>query len=164
MSRLTIRVSAEVDACPKCGRARKTTDRACARCGLAVARMLGFERPADRTAAPLEQAWQAARADWVTAARHDEVLRLAQCHDAWAWAARRYRDRLRDDPEDSIGMRALHRLERGLTAGIVRVPTPMSARPYRTTVRLLVMLMIALGIGLAYTSFVHRAQTEQAAR
>ncbi len=139
----------------------KSFDRACVQCGLAVSRMATYEQPVDTVAAPLEAAWQAAVTAWHDPGRHDEILRLVGYHDAWAWAARRYRMRLRDNPTDLVAPRALARLERGLSVGMMHVPDPAVGRPYRATMRLLILMLITLAVGMIYTKVIYRGDNTE---
>lgn len=87
---------------------------------------------------------------WSEPAAHDELFRLVHAHDAWVWAARRYRDYQTTHAGDPVAARQLRRLQGFLMVALA--PRIKSARnPYRATVSVLVMLVIALGVGTVFT-------------
>lgn len=139
-------------ACPKCGAARRDLAAACPRCGLAADRMAGFESRRDTAVSPeLVAAWDATLAAWDDRARHDALIGLVARHDAYAWAAARYRTR-GDDP---IAARELARIRKAteVTLLVGAAARPDDARkPYRALIAVLLLMLVAIVGGLLYTS------------
>jgi hypothetical protein len=124
--------------------------------------MAAFERTRADMPDALGAAWDAAVASWDDSARHDEVLRLVTQHDAYAWAAMRYRERVAADAEDAIGRRQLDRVRRAAEAALVTSGTPRVKEPtaYRSTIAILALLVIFTIIGFAY-AVLRRGQAEE---
>lgn len=148
------------DTCPKCGTPRRDPAGACEKCGLASARMAAFAARRDaEVPAVVAAGWDAAVAGWAEARRHDALLQLASQHDSFAWVAGRYRDARRTggyrdialDPE--IADRELARLRRAAEAQLMataRVREDKTPTPYRATIAILAMLVIAIVAGLVF--------------
>ena len=147
--------------CPKCGLAQREAD-ACRACGLLAANMADFTAR-DLAGAPSEvaAAWEACNAARTDASRHEELARTAAAHDAYAWVARRYHDRLRADPADAIAasrQAAIARItEASLRAGAAtRAQRPTGApfapapTPYRSSVTVLIALIMLVATGTIY--------------
>jgi len=149
----------DASACPKCGAGLRGEATACPACGLAAARMAAYAGARDAAvAAPVPEVVQAAWArtalDWNTAARHDELLQLVVTHNAYAWAAGRYRTRGRD----AVAVRQLDRLRRAAEAAFLAGATPRadasareSSRRRRRVLALLITViaagaLVAMGI------------------
>lgn len=134
--------------CPKCGTAQQAGDTACKRCGLATDRFDSFAGTRDAEVPDaLIAAWDNAVAKWDDQARHDEVIRLVTQHDAYAWAAARYRTK-----PDAIGERHLERVRKSAEATMLSAAVARQAagkKPYRGTTMMLVLLAVALFAGLA---------------
>jgi hypothetical protein len=144
----------EVESCPKCATRVNPARTHCATCGLAHERMAAFAKTRDDVAEPLTNAWQRAVEGWDERARHDEVLRLVTQHDAYAWAAARYRDRLKEQPGDAVGTEQLERIKRAAEATLVAnaaVRDTKTPGPYRNTVLILVVFILAIVAGLIYS-------------
>jgi len=145
--------ASEAALCPKCGAVRRADAIACATCGLAAARMAAFLDARDATVAePVRSAWQHATDAWTDDARHDALFQVAATHNAYAWAAGRYRSR-----RDSIADRQLERLRRAAEATLLAgatVRADASARPYRATAGVLAALVIVVAAGLMYAMVV----------
>ncbi len=77
-------------------------------------------------------------------------MRLVSANEAWLWAARRYRDYAREHVGDEIAARQLRRVQSFLMIALTPRDKPI-ANPYRATISVLVMLMIALGVGTLFT-------------
>lgn len=136
--------------CPKCGSPRRGERAACAGCGLAVDRMAAFTE-AREAAVPevVREAWLRATARWHEPAVHDELLQLAAAHNCYAWVAGRYRTR----SADAVAQRQLDRLRRTAEATLLASATARqeaTARPYRATRSVLVILIVAVLVGLLY--------------
>jgi hypothetical protein len=101
----------------------------------------------------VRDAWTRATADWNDAARHDELLQQVATHDAYAWAAGRYRTR----GGDAIARRQLDRLRRAAEATLLASATARRdaiARPYRATRRVLAILLATIAAGAVYATVV----------
>jgi hypothetical protein len=105
----------------------------------------------DRAALPdaLSAAWDHAVEAWDDIARHDEVMRLVAQHEAYAWAASKYRTRA----GDPIGDRQIARIRKAaeatmLASAAVRKET--APKPYRAVTAVLIMLIVAAVGGLLY--------------
>jgi uncharacterized Zn finger protein (UPF0148 family) len=148
-------------ACPKCGAPRADRATSCPACGLTVARMAAYVDARDGAVPePVRAAWTRATAAWSDAARHDELLRLVATHDAYAWAAGRYRTR----GGDVIARRQLDRLRRAAEATLLASATARpdaAARPYRATRRVLAVLIVMIAAGAVYATVV-RVQASSA--
>jgi len=140
-------------ACPKCG-ALLGDAAACPACGLAVARMAAYVDARDAAVSPaVREAWTRATCAWDDAARHDELLQQAAAHDAYAWAAGRYRTR----GGDAIARRQLDRLRRAAEATLLASATArrdVTVRPYRATRRVLAILLATIAAGAVYATLV----------
>jgi hypothetical protein len=115
--------------------------------------MGAFAKTRDDVAEPLTNAWQHAVEGWDERARHDEVLRLVTQHDAYAWAAARYRDRLKELPGDAVGTEQLARIKRAAEATLVAhaaVRDTKTPGPYRNTMLILVVFVLLIVAGLLY--------------
>jgi len=158
--------------CPKCGAARRT-EQACPRCGLAADRVEAYTRARD-AAAPEEvaAAWDRVIEAWDDAERHDTLLRRVAQHDAYAWAAARYREAKRAAPAspapfrsypdhavDAIADRQLDRMRRAALATLLAGASAREARarsPYRATRAILAMLIFAVLAGLVFAMVIER--------
>jgi uncharacterized Zn finger protein (UPF0148 family) len=134
--------------CPKCGTPRGEAG-ACATCGLAVTRMAAYREERDAAVpASVRDAWQHATGDWNDLARHDELLRQVAVHHSYAWVASRYRTR-----RDDIAQRQLERLRRAAEATLFASATVRpdeATKPYRAARGVLLILIVAVVIGIAY--------------
>lgn len=142
---------AELASCPKCGTG-KTDAPACPRCGLVAERWEGFAATRDAEAPDvLIAAWDRAALAWDDPALHDEVMRLVAQHDAYAWAAARYRTRA----GDPVGDRQLARVRRAAEATMLAgasARADKTPKPYRAATTVLVMLIVAAIAGLLYAT------------
>ena len=147
--------------CPKCGLDQREAD-ACRACGLLAARMADFSaRELAGVSPEVAAAWDACTSAWGDPARHEELARTAAAHDAYAWVARRYHERLRADPSDAIAVArrdAIARItEASLRAGAAPradrprgVPGAPSPTPYRASVTVLLALVLLAATGTIY--------------
>lgn len=104
--------------------------------------------------ASLDHAWVNCVNEWHNPRNHDELLRLVMTHEAYAWAARRYREYMEKNPCDAVAQKNLKRIQTGMWvkyAGAAQheKKAPM---PYRKTISILTMLCVALGFGTMYTA------------
>ncbi|HEU4734240.1 MAG TPA: hypothetical protein VFT22_40390 [Kofleriaceae bacterium] len=136
--------------CPKCGAVRRDDAGACAACGLAVDRMAAYADARDAAVPePVREAWARASAAWTDEVRHDELLGLIASHNAYAWAAGRYRTRA----GDPIAQRQLERLRRAAEATLLASAAARPAaetRPYRGAAGVLAVLIVVIIVGLLY--------------
>ena len=92
-----------VAACPKCGKKRMPEAASCPRCGLVFARWTEESSP---PLVPLDSRgndlWQEVQGQWSDLARHEEFLKHCLQTDTLAAAGRMYRDRLDENPRDSV--------------------------------------------------------------
>lgn len=150
--------------CPKCGAFYPGEATACPACGLAVARMAAYASARD-AAVPdaVRDAWTHATADWNDAARHDELLRLVTIHNAYAWAAGRYRTRGRD----AVAQRQLERLRHAAEATLLASATVRRAparKPYHATLGVLATLIAVIAVSLWYAMVVRDQPLPASAR
>jgi len=158
--------------CPKCGAPRRA-ERACPRCGLSADRMEAY---ADARGAPVPEAvaaaWDRVIEAWDEAERHDALLRLVAQHDAYAWAAAKYREARRAAPAspspfrsypdhavDAVADRQLDRMRRAAEATMYASASPREERgrsPYRATTAILVMFIFAIVAGLIFATVLPR--------
>lgn len=162
--------AAMAESCPKCGAARRGA-RACPRCGLAADRMDAYGKTLDASVpAPVAAAWERVLESWEELPRHDALLQLAAQHHAYVWVAARYREAKRGRPAspspfrtypdhaiDAIADRQLDRMRRAAEATMYASATTREARakaPYRSTISVLVLLVIAVVAGSIIASMV----------
>lgn len=110
--------------------------------------------PNIRSISSLDHAWLDVVTEWDNPRTHDELLRLVTAHDAWAWAARRYKDYMQQHPGDALAQKHLRRIECGIWMKYSAAAQHEKKRPmpYRATISVLTMLCIALGFGSLYTA------------
>lgn len=152
--------------CPKCAAPRRAAP-ACPRCGLAGDRMAAYARAAAAAVPPeVEAAWERVLEAWDDTDRHDALLRVVAQHDAYAFAAARYRDAKRAAPAspapfrrypdhavDAIADRQLDRMRRAAEATLYASSIARQERaraPYRATRAILAMLIFAIVAGLVF--------------
>ena len=94
-------------------------------------------------------AWARITASWEDQAQHDALIGLVAQHGCFAWAAARYRERV-DDP---IAKRQQERLRKAATATMLATATVRTGpeeQPYRATILVFVVLLVALAAGGLY--------------
>jgi hypothetical protein len=99
----------------------------------------------------VEAAWRACEDRWDDAAAHDAFFALASQHGCYAWAAGRYRARAGDATAD----RMLDKIRRAATATMLATASkrePARGAPYRMTVVLMIVLMLAAIGGIVYVA------------
>lgn len=159
--------------CPKCGAPRRG-ERACPRCGLSADRMEAYADTRDASVPPeVAAAWDRVLEAWDDGERHDALLRRVAQHDAYAWAAAKYRDAKRAAPAspapfrsypdhavDAIADRQLDRMRRAAEATLYASATAREERagaPYRAAAAILVLLVFAIVAGLAFAAALRRS-------
>jgi hypothetical protein len=97
-------------------------------------------------------AWAACEEHWDDAARHDAFFALAAQYDCFAYAASKYKPRAGDAAAD----RALDRIRKAAVAKMMASSTahvdPHKSKPYRATLALIVLMLVAALAGLAYVA------------
>ncbi|MBS1123797.1 MAG: hypothetical protein H6Q90_6025 [Deltaproteobacteria bacterium] len=111
--------------------------------------MAAFAQAQDASAPDvLIAAWDRAVAGWDEPARHDEVIRLVAQHDAYAWAAARYRTRT----GDPIGDRQLERVRKAAEVTLYATQTRRPDRkPGLLTAMIILLIIVAVVALLMYT-------------
>jgi hypothetical protein len=151
--------------CPKCGDAQPDAA-ACRTCGLLAAKMSDFARAAAPVPPELEAAWSRAQDTWRDAASHDTVHAVATATSGFAWAAQRYRDRLRADPTDTIAAEQLARLARSAELTLFATATKKpdkQQKPFRAALAVLAILAVLVVIGVGYAIFAGRLREDPGA-
>lgn len=140
--------------CPKCGTSQPEAQ-ACRSCGLAAARFDSFR--ADNPEGPdrLDALWESAQADWDDDEVHRRFIEAAAAADAFAIAAGRYREVLRDRPGDPRAATALKRITRMAEASMLaraaaRPGQGEGKEPYKNVLILLIVLVMLAGAGAMY--------------
>lgn len=137
--------------CPKCGAARTDAD-ACPACGLAAEHVADYAaRLDDEVPDTVRHAWAKLRDQWDQPAAHEEFLGLVAVHRSFHWAARQYRQ-ARGDDGDPIADRGLQRMRRAAEASLLTSAGPRAdgKLPYRSSLLVLLLLVILMGVGLLY--------------
>lgn len=101
----------------------------------------------------VEAAWARAVERWEDPARHEALLGLVAQHSAFAWAARKYKERAGDPIADA----QLERLRKSATATMLATAAkrPESKDgPYKRTMLLGVLLLVMLALGLVYAKVI----------
>ncbi len=128
--------------------------------------MAAFAHARDAVPDALGDAWKRALEQWEDSARHDEMLRLVTQHDAYAWAAARYRERLREHAGDAIATERLERVRRAAEATLMSSASARATKtpePYRNTMAILALLMLLVVAGLVYAMWRHGREADAAA-
>ena len=102
---------------------------------------------------PVEAAWEDAVAHWDDPTKHATLLGLVAKHDAFAWAASRYKERA----GDAVADKQLERLRTSAVAAMFAQGSRKKdeSQPYRTTLVLLAALLLILVLGLVFTTILH---------
>ena len=154
--------------CPKCNTVQRPSE-ACRQCGLRADRMKGYASSADDAPPALTAAWANCLATWSDPEAHEELAKVAAAHGAYAWVARRYRDRLRDQPQNATAAQRLAAITRiteaSLRASAAARPDGKSGghKPYKNAVTILVALVLLAAAGTIYAMVTSPGQDEQAA-
>ncbi len=139
--------------CPKCDDEQPEAD-ACRACGLAADRFADFDARADESSPELALLWQACVDDWDRDAAHDRFVQAVAADFAYTFGARRYRQRLRDRPNDALARSGLDRLTRMAEATLLSSAAARKAvepdEPYKNVVLLMVALVALVGLGGVY--------------
>ncbi len=150
--------------CPKCGLGQDETE-ACRGCGLRVALFDDYHVDEDEEAvAELSPQWERVVAAWDDATAHKEFLDAVSIATQFAWAARKYRARLRAHPGDETCKNQLNRIARMAEATLaVSNPSDLgdAKAPFRNVALLLVVLLLFAGLGGLYFLFKLKSAPEK---
>jgi len=142
--------------CPKCDEVQAATD-ACRACGLRRDRFAEFAAAEVDAPASLVALWAACVDDWESTAAHDRFLEATAGARAFPYAARRYRDVLRERPDDARARAGVDRVTRMAQAAMLGTAHARRAsgepEPYRNVVYLLLALVVLGGILGVYAMF-----------
>ncbi len=156
----------EADRCPKCETARSATLTACPRCGLLTSRAASWQLDAGvAPTATLGAAWEACEAAWTDDAAHERATLAAFATSDVGWLAKRYREVLRQRPDDAIARARLDVLTRRAQATLVATASPRRERPVRKFPIVAVIVVIAAIAGTAlYAAQLGRRRDEGTGR
>lgn len=104
-------------------------------------------------------AWDHVVEGWSEPARHEEVMRLVAQHDAFAWAAARYRTKAGDPIADKQLECVRKAAEATLFSGAV-ARKAANKNPYHATTMMLVTLVVLIVGGLVYAMVVRNRGTQ----
>jgi hypothetical protein len=121
-------------------------------------------------------AWDRVLEAWDDAGRHDALLGLVAQHDAYAWAAARYREARRSAPAspapfrsypdhavDAVADRQLERMRRAAEATLLASASTREDRaraPYRAATAVLAMFIFAIVAGMLFASVLRPGQPD----
>src|SRR5262249_22694338 len=94
------------------------------------------------------------------------LLRLVHVYDCYAWAAGRYRDVYLIAPDDKMASRQVDRLRKAAEVTLMASATARadkSPTPYRATIAVLAMLVVALIAMVLYAVLFHGTPSQRAA-
>ncbi|HEU4614580.1 MAG TPA: hypothetical protein VFS15_20935 [Kofleriaceae bacterium] len=103
-------------------------------------------------------AWQRVTDAWAEPAEHDRFFHLVVKHQSFAWAAARYRER----GDDAIAKTHLERLRKAALAALMVTAAKRPAQekmPYRSSLIVLVCLLVALAVAIFVTTSIHDSHT-----
>lgn len=140
--------------CPKCGTSQPEAE-ACRSCGLAAARFDSFRASNPEGADRLDALWEGVQASWDDDEVHRRFIEAAAADHAFAIAARRYREVLRERPGDARADTALKRITRMAEASMLaraaaRPGQGEGKEPYKNVLILLIALVLLAGAGAMY--------------
>jgi hypothetical protein len=134
--------------CPKCQREHRPGESACARCGLLVARWESY-RDETPPCPPVDAAWTELQTRWDDDAAHRRFLETASRADALDLAARYYRRRRQEAPNDvraAEGLRRAASMAESLHAARAVERRPTRPSPVWRLVSLLGASVVVLGL------------------
>ncbi len=139
--------------CPKCDDEQPQAD-ACRACGLAADRFADFAARADDANPELALLWQACVDGWDQADAHERFVEAVAADSSFAYGARRYRQILRERPDDARARSGLDRLTRMAEATLLSSAAARKSavpdEPFKNVVLLMVALVALVGIGGVY--------------
>lgn len=152
--------------CRKCDATRADRDAACPRCGLAPAHADTWAaRAAVPPTASLEQAWDAAVDAWDDPAAHERASTAALATSDYAWLAGRYREVLRERPDDAIARARLDLLARRAAAALTATGDGRGrGKTKRLSLVPVFIAVAAIAVGTFYAAYLTRRRAEAAGR
>lgn len=108
-------------------------------------------------------AWHAVTETWPDSARHDAFFALVVQHQCFAWAAARYRER----GNDPIAEEQLARLRKAAMATMMAAAATRQVKertPYRSTLIVLIVLLVAMVLGLVVARSIHDGQSARSTK
>jgi hypothetical protein len=139
---------ASVASCPKCGKKRASEAESCPRCGLVFALWKAEDGLALASLDETGQAlWQKLASNWSDPASHEELLKHCLLSNTLAAAGRLYRDRLDQDPKDTIAAQMQSQVLAKATLHLSITKTqPRPAFTRSTWFWIVILVALALGI------------------
>ena len=157
--RASMPVAGEPDmTCPKCGEVQRLGP-ACRTCGLGADRMAEFAREQEATVPPaVAERWQHAEAHWSDPDAHEQLMQAAAGTGAYPWVARRYRDVLRQRPDDPVAPDQIARLARMAEATLIASASQRqtAVAPYRGIGAVMLVLLAVIAAGIVYVMVARR--------
>lgn len=100
----------------------------------------------------VQNAWDAAVAQWDDPAKHTALLALVAHHGCYAWAAAKYKERA----GDAIADKQLERLRSSAVAAMMATSTKKKeeTQPYRSTLIVFAALLLILVLGLVFITII----------
>jgi hypothetical protein len=140
--------------CPKCGTVQPETSH-CRQCGLRQALFASYRPPAVSGSAEIELLWAACERNWTSQEHHRRFADAVAHLDAYPYALRCYRSRLRNAPGDPVTRRQLERLASMVQTRLLVTQRPArdlpaEPMPYRNVAALLCVLILALAAGTGF--------------
>ena len=146
--------------CPKCAEPVADAATACPRCGLARDRFDGYAAASDATASDaLVALWAACEAAWDDADAHEQFVAAVEVTSSFRFAATKYRQALRERPDDPIAVERLAEVGRRAEASLLdaaaeaRQKPEEGKRPYQGIIIMLALLAALIAAGVVYAVF-----------
>lgn len=100
----------------------------------------------------VQNAWDAAVAQWDDPAKHTALLGLVAQHGCYAWAAGKYKERT----GDAVADKQLERLRTSAVAAMMATGAKKKdeTQPYRSTLIVFAALLLILVLGLVFVSII----------
>lgn len=154
-------------ACPKCGDPAPEDTAACRKCGLVREQFDGFDTSqGDDASDALAELWESCRDSWDDAEAHDRFVKTAMVGEAYRYAAGKYRQVLREHPDDSIARSRLEDVARRAEAALLRSAAAGRyeddhKEPYKSVSLLLAVFVALIAMGVVYAVLIRDQSTEE---
>lgn len=154
--------------CPKCDLAQAEAA-ACVQCGLRADKFGDFAGADDEQNQQLAAMFSVCESRWDDADAHERFAAAVSETSAFAYGAKRYRQAMRERPDDPTAKNQLDRLARMaeatlFTSAVARQSDEEQKEPYRGVVILIILLVVALAAGGYYVmTSTQRAKANRAA-
>ena len=149
--------------CPKCG-AEQAIATACRRCGLTTTLMPKFKEQDDASQSPVVTlAWSMCELNWENPDKHEKFVAAVVEHNAFSYAARKYRAAAAKRPDDKLAAAQVERLGKMAEAALKATAThrpEKGANPYKGTTVILAACIVAVVFGLIYAMIQSRKSNE----